>query len=297
MTLAQDYLERGVVYRMEGSEVKQNCHQVIVEHLKSIGEDPSKAKSYAEQFVFDEEVPYVVGQLVDGGHIDVDSIIAMSRLPSSSTWVEWPVDVENTIGCKMGILFVDQVMRTPAGINYCGLFFIMRTEKDGHVGCFGAAGIPIPYTFGKNIATAFWKDWDGVGQLPEKIAKDIKAFIFDALDALFLLMTPRVCELRHQAYSPKANRRRTVAGKLPLVEYKHVILRVGVGSPRYVQSGGGPTVLTREHAHKRLHRVIGHFRTYRQHRETPLVSFVPEHWRGDVELGVVLKTRHVKGGE
>jgi hypothetical protein len=181
----------------------------------------------------------------------------------------------------------------------CGFFFVMRTGKgkDDTVACFGCAAMDLPINEKASLATGFWKDYipqERVATMPENVQKDMKAFMWDAIDALFLIMTPRVCEVRHVEYSPKVNRRRMVAGKKPFVEYKHLLLKVGVGTPRYVSHGGPVPDVKEPGHHKRFHRVIGHFRTYRAHREMPLISFVPEHWRGDVELGVVLKTRHVR---
>ena len=301
-TLAQDYLERGYVYGDEGRTMKNNFDAIIRSQLAPIGTDPSRAKSYAEQFVFDEEVPAVVGDLVRGGHVDLDMICSMSHLPSDSTWMEWPITINDAIGCRFGVLIVKDCMRM-GELRRPGAFFIMRTQKDGLVGCFGAIAMPFPMDMGaKVLAIPFWKDWcvkdDDERSLPDDIAKDAKSFVWDVIDGLFLIMTPRVCEIRHSDFSGKLNRRRIASGRLPLVEYKKMVLKVGIGQPRYVRSAGGPAPLVADHregSHKRLHRVIGHFRTYRANRETAKVSFVPQHWRGDAELGVVLHTRHVKG--
>jgi len=74
-----------------------------------------------------------------------------------------------------------------------------------------------------------------------------------------------------------------------------MVTKVGIGSPHYRSNTGGRKPLESEEAHhKRLHRVVGHFRTYREGREQPKISFVPQHWRGDAALGVLLHERVVK---
>lgn len=298
MTLAQDYLQRGVVYRNDGDDIRKKVHEILVEHLRPIGNDPGCAKSYAEQFVFDEDVGPIMQAIVGSEQVSRGTLLDMARLPSSSTWIEWPVLTEFP-GTKLGVLMVQDVI-VGGSVPQTGLFFVMRTGKTEHhhVGCFGCVGMQFPITNDSVMSVAFWKDFVGgdCATVPEEVMKDVRAFAWDAVEALFLIMTPRVCEVREAACSAKANRRRAASGKLPLVEYKRMILKVGVGTPRYA-SHGGPAPLVKDTVayHKRLHRVIGHFRTYRAGRQAPLVSFVPEHWRGDVELGVVLKTRHVKG--
>ena len=82
---------------------------------------------------------------------------------------------------------------------------------------------------------------------------------------------------------------------LPMVEYKRVVMKIGVGAPSYPHKAQQHIDGESEEARRRrLHRVVGHFRTYRQGREQPKVAFVPQHWRGNAELGILLHEREVK---
>jgi hypothetical protein len=119
------------------------------------------------------------------------------------------------------------------------------------------------------------------------------------VNALFLLNVPRVSEVRESVASAKLQKARARRGKMPLLELKHVKLMIGRGGVRYTNRGDlarRPGESVEEHR-KRLHQVIGHFRTYVKNREAPRVSWVPPHWRGDATKGIVLHERTIIGGK
>jgi hypothetical protein len=62
--------------------------------------------------------------------------------------------------------------------------------------------------------------------------------------------------------------------------YEHHVLEIPVGDEEPLQIGEGTP-----HSRHRLHAVRGHMRHYKSGR----ISWIPAHWRGDKELGVVTK--------
>lgn len=111
--------------------------------------------------------------------------------------------------------------------------------------------------------------------------------------ALFLIITPRLCEIKHATKDAKLQRARARRGKPPLIEYKTVKLNIGVGRGRYesvARSAGADEDVIR----RKLHHVVGHFRTYTKDREQPHIAWVPDHWRGDAKLGIVMHERDVQ---
>ena len=296
-TLAQDYVDHARL-KPDVHENRTLCHQMLLEALS-----PAKADTpvvtrqrKAEVFVFDENPTEVVDSLVVGGHIESRLVYETARLPADVVWIEYPANLDVDPKCRIGILIAKDAIGAK-GRKMAAVCFVMRSTK--YVGPFGMLALDrFPLDPKDEFAIAFWRDIEPGMEWGEGTLESIKAFMWDLFDSLFLIMTPRVCEVRHSEHSPRLQSRRVKSGKLPLVEYKKMILRVGIGQPRYVKHAGDPSELCPGDApggqRRRLHSVIGHFRTYQKGREMPLATFVPQHWRGDPEQGIVLRERHVK---
>lgn len=214
---------------------------------------------------------------------------ALSRaivMPSPVTWLEWTVRYGD--GPRSG-----EETRSER-------FGYMVSEKDGTwliASCmdtvFGV--IPVFVTevripTGRHVATAS-RCWLISGR-DEALVGWCQQTVRDVVAALFLLSVPRVCEVREGA-STRLQRARIRRGKLPLVEVRRVHLAIGVGRPRY-GSRSEPTVVGSEGIHHRYHSVISHLRVYHQGTERQRVAVVPKHWRGNKELGIILKEHDVR---
>jgi hypothetical protein len=299
MTLAREYVERGCVLHPE-DETCRATHNLLMSALKPLKEG-DKVTSAAEQFVFDQNPGDVCYELIQAGALDPKVVLETVRMPADICWFEWPVGLEEDPRCRCGVLVCQGELVVPTKkrrtIACC---FVMHSESMDPV-CFGCISFPgLPFDLENDVlGFGFWKDALRMTQVStdDDCWEEVKWFAWDVLEALFLTVTPRVCEVRQSEYSPRMQRKREKQGKLPLVEYKRMYLKVGVGKPRYVKHANDPSELTPGEptgTHRRLHSVIGHFRTYTKGRDRPYATFVPQHWRGDPELGVLLRERRVR---
>jgi hypothetical protein len=262
----------------------------------------------AEKFVFQQDVFTVVDGLIKGGHVDYGMMVQTLRLPLDFFWMEWPDTSEVAQGFtgRQGVLVDATMVGQTEGIRdvfdpECPILIYHWASRGDEPMPLSVVNLPAyPLIPGRQYFHI--PNWTLVQELnpPFVDAKAESERMMDELQwrweaALFLLCTPRVSELRDVTFAGKLQKARQRRNKPPLLEYKQVSLTVGVGTPTYARSstglgnGGDPEVY-----HKRLHQVMGHFRTYTKDRETPHIAWVPPHWRGDPELGVVLHHRNVK---
>jgi hypothetical protein len=324
-TLAQTYLEHG---RVPGdAHIQQVTHDLLIKCLEPVQmpDEPTKLQTKAEIFVFDEAPFLIVNDLIKNGSLDAHLVLDTACIPAQVTWVEYP-DPLGELG-RWGCLIATKAIQGDSNTadSWHAMAFVTQTPN-GEVCCFGLLGLPnLPLVHKPNLPglpghktgqndlmIGWWRDHVPIKDKPTKVVggfqysetstldeedyDEIKFFVWDILDALFMIMTPRVCEVRHAEHSPKLQRSRQKQNKMPLVEYKKMLIRVGMGQPRYARHASSPSELVPGQPtgrHHRLHRVIGHFRTYREGRERPYCTFVPQHWRGDEKLGIILKERHV----
>jgi hypothetical protein len=283
---------------------------------------PKSPESIPSKFVFCEDAPGAVFELIKSKQIDRSVVISSINFPSPLFWIEWKqkksatyIKKENTIHFQRMGAFLFQKNFIKEQVALLDSNAKLQTKN----GDFRALDVP---------------DWDAseytafiIGALEEKRAP-IVLYIFefknhrnsalltwvhpavrresdngepnkaslivqDLFYIMFLINVPRVCEISEIKHDAKLQKCRQKAGKMPLIEYKQMILRIGVGGTRAAHRNGSG--VTSDHPDgRRLHEVIGHFRTYTKDRETPMVSYVPHHWRGDPEKGIVLHERVVR---
>lgn len=257
------------------------------------------ADQCAERYIFDEDAPLITTQLIDSGAVSADLVWESTRLPASNVWIEFPSNQDNEEGFHTRIGFM--LGRVPVNdtvlSNHRMVMALAAMSSDGAGGAVGLITLPDKPVTATNYAVGvhWFYDRTALDRLDNSridIQRECRLFVNDMISCLFLINTPRVCELREGIFGP---RKPKIQQRLnhPLVEYKRVVLKVGVGAPRY-QRNPNPTDETEEARSKRLHRVVGHFRTYRAGREQPKLSFVPQHWRGDATKGILLHERTVK---
>lgn len=285
------------------SAIRAHNERRIMKHIPILDEEEMEALALAreslltrraERFIFTEDAPAVVRDLVRMKALDASLVAKTSRLPAPVVWVEWRGEVNGLRAYKAGALIDSTIpvhLSSP-GMKYLCIVAIGEGGKSAPAFVLHLPELPVPSE----------NEWGGVvkwtlgGDLTIDEAYEEAAIVMqEILSCLFLICTPRVCEVRDVVQPRKLQAAREKRGKPPLIGYKQLTLNIGVGTPRYASGGGGGGGIgTGEGHHKRLHQVIGHFRTYVKNRETPRVSWVPPHLRGDAHLGVLLHERDVK---
>lgn len=254
----------------------------------------------AERYIFNEDAPAVTRALIENGSIEKGMVLETFRMPATNVWLEFtPNDsVLSRIGYMVGPVPESESILT----NYRLMIAIAAQSKNNSLTrTVGLLSLPeggFNLRFGATLHLHWFMDYMGgggrVSKEQKEIDSDAKMFFYDFVEAMFLINTPRVCELREASFGPRKQKIRDRTG-LPLVEYRRVVMKIGVGTPQYRSNGSRPQEEVESEANRRrLHRVVGHFRTYKEGREKPKVSFVPQHWRGNAELGILLHEREVK---
>ena len=247
----------------------------------------------AERFIFDVDPTVVTGQLIDSGAIDSKLVMETVHFPATNFWIEFPHE-EIRIGFMVGALgeregFPEQQI---------GVAMVACNSDHTNARCCAFVTIPRAEIMpNKTYATCFWFLDKVSVQLSDHETEEIVYALYDLAHCLFMINTPRVSEHRVSTIGSHGKRALKDPTTFPAVEVKRMVLKVGVGAPRYPHSSnpsGAMSVESADARHRRLHRVIGHFRTYREGRERPHVSYVPQHWRGDAEIGILLHERVVK---
>lgn len=243
----------------------------------------------ASRFSFETDPTVMVDRLVRGGSLTTEVVALSARLPSSCLWLEWR---EEQTGSLVGYLIEKKDEEWWIVMHLCEVPDQHGRNEEGLVLPIAGAMVKAPERIDGKALTHVAGGW----MLQEDTAgKDliswIKFMTMEMLAAVFLLSVPRICEIRSHVASQKLQRARARRGKPPLIEIRRVKLVVGVGSPRYQRESAGASGAG---SRRRFHEVIGHVRTYHADSDKPLVTYVPEHWRGDPKLGVVIHDRRVE---
>jgi len=303
--LAQEILELDTVDLSESYPNRRRAISMLAyiqEHLTG-GKIKGRPIPRAERFVFEESPTRAMERLIEVGQIEYPSILPTLRYPFESMWFEWPIEQDGLKG-REGI-HVDSRFVGSTGEGAWKGFNSLLPVRMSLIRRFDGAGVPVNvFPVAHGLYAPLPRE-EGEGDqvrkhfsLRKEMGVDLEhdddefAYLRTAVEvAIFLLITPRVAQQHEVTHGPAIQKKRVMRGKPPLVDYKRVTLTVGVRSPtspRSAISSGNAA------AQRKLHPVMGHFRTYTEGRETPKISWVLPHWRGDPELGVVHRTRNVK---
>lgn len=272
MSLAQEYLDNPPdlsVAVPDQLEYLKVVNDAVLSQLKLSPE------TFAERYVFEVDPTKIIQEQIEAGHLDAETAfdVGEENLPKVPTWIEWP-----TSNAKFGVvtvlsdgtftfLVVARYNNTNAPVAICS----HSKEKPWHfTWLVGGKPLEIDEPGRSVLQTIFCGIWA----------------------AFFLLSVPRACEIKEVTWDKKKQKAREKAGKLPLLELKRTIVHLGKPNARY--EGGKDRRDEGGHAGRRLHRVHSFLRTYQKGRETPKVSFVDSHWRGDASLGVLLHEKVVR---
>lgn len=244
---------------------------------------------YAERFVFEFDPALALGDLIKSGAVTQEQCKLLFRLPTEIVWMESSIHDEKGRQAQFGIL-VDQSFLP----RYTYLVLVIGDYHQS----MPILGLSIPrwelITGPKGMQLWNKIEWSSKTHRNPRPVLDELVFPF-LVGALFHLNIPKMIELRPS--TGKTHAPPTMKPATPgVIEYKKVTLRPGLIKTRYEQErreGESEAAY-----HKRLHRVIGHFRTYTHYRdhvfEQPKVAWIEPHWRGDADLGIVLHETHVE---
>lgn len=270
---------------------------------------PYKVPYRAERYQFEGLDPAGdVHAHICNGNLTDDLVFNNAHMPVNLAWIEWTSRRELTgagtpINVPFGVLLdahselnhaLDETMGIPAPTTnsiYGALYARSADETIMPVMVFTILG----GFDGQDLAEAevVWC-WEDAGTRPRRpnSVEMQRSMLMEIAELLFLLNTPRVSETKTHVISARLQRARLRRRKLPLLEFKRVKVLLGAPTIRYPKGASIPGE-TREERHRRLHQVTGHFRHYLQGRDKPHVAWVPPHWRGDAQLGVVMHDRRV----
>lgn len=266
-----------------------NLHLRLVDFLTPHqGSTVEQARQIAEKFHFQADPISAIMTQMRAGVLDWDTVLNTALPVALPMWMEWEDDRGDV---RFGHLIAQD--SKPQRLLFFGV--AGGIPDYGRTTLLYVARTPLmPFGMNKQnlevfyINRSFYK-----GESKTEAIELIRGLTADAIRAMFILCTPRVADTEPML-APRAVRRRQLREhpNKPLIEFKTVKMRIGVapthGAPTYDPDG------THEVIHRRLHKVIGHYRVYTKEREVPKVAFVPEHWRGDPELGIVLHNREVQ---
>ena len=314
------------------TEMTLNTFEVVNVHGKDTSNSEAYRilTRLAERFMFQDENPGdVVYEHLDAGTLDQAAMFNNARMPVDNAWIEWRHRDSDGDALQFGALLDSSVNleleeKEINGKRGGAVQILQKHYPNGEPSTF-LSGIvysamahtdatPI-FTFTlsrgfvhpksklkitwqadclKSVADQAMAYEAMYGYtVDETLDTFITTTLVDLAALLFLINTPKAVEQVEHRWPEKLQRARKKRNKIPLLEFRKILVRIGSPYVRNVYPRNLSQGAT--DARRRLHQVIGHFRTYTKHHEDkPLVAWVPQHWRGDATLGVVMHERTLK---
>jgi hypothetical protein len=275
---------------------------------------PFKVPYRAERYQFEGLDPAGdVHEHILAGNLTDDLVFASAHMPVNLAWIEWTSlrELKGTDKEKykvpLAVLLdahselnhsLDTVMGIPSPVDNSiyGVIYARHHRAPDRVMPVMVFTVLGGFNMQQEVEVVWsWHETEArrLGYSEKECVDTQRSLLMEIAELLFLLNTPRVSETKTPTISPKLQRARLRRRKLPLLEFKRVKVLLGAPSIRYPKGAPHIPGETREERHRRLHQVTGHFRHYLQGRDKPHVAWVPPHWRGDAQLGVVMHDRRV----
>jgi hypothetical protein len=302
MTLAQKYLElkRPNQYPDdELSELVTWSYNFVRARLRAPRPNNVKsAEQTAERYVFETNPVHVVTDLIESKSINRATIFEVVKLPHINFWVEYPISFEGGTKGHIGYM-VGQVPRGKTALEGYMTVMVVVLDVEGRThavpfACIALPEFPVPTKGG-------FRPFYYATRAGEALTKDdvdaCEQFVQELVDCLFLITVPRVVEYRDAAFGPRKEKVQRATGK-PLVEFKRVHITIGAPDVRSKAGTDYSRSLEKEAAEggRRYHRVGPFFRTYRKRqKDGPKVVMLDTFWRGNPELGIIIKEKHYDG--
>jgi hypothetical protein len=321
-SIAQDILDHGfpgVPRRYSEGPRGKFVHMALVLTQMALDPDeqhievgPFKVPYRAERYQFEGLDPAgdVHAHICDGNLTD-ELVFASAHMPVNLAWIEWTAEREiRDTGIKQKVplavlldahsglntaLDVTIGIPAPADNSIYGVLYARRSNDPTLITPVMVFTVLGGFDTQDQVEVVWsWHDAerDRIDYTDQQVLDTQRSLLMEIAELLFLLNTPRVSETKTHVISPKLQKARLRRRKLPLLEFKRVKVLLGAPTIRYPKGTSIPGE-TREERHRRLHQVTGHFRHYLQGRDKPHVAWVPPHWRGDAQLGVVMHDHHI----
>lgn len=247
----------------------------------------------ADRFIFRSHPAKELDLMIKAGALTLPQMGIIAKLPSPFCWFEW-IDGERRIGL---LIIHDPFTET---------YKIIEVHDYGHAVCPASLlrTTPLPWKFDKRSPNGTHAQeihilWHALGHSSEAAKSDGSVTTGDFLSAAFLLSVPKVVEITPKH---KVGIRRAWTDtdtEYPPIEYKRVTCTIG--GTTYRQAFERKLGESESEYTKRLHHVVGHFRTYHHYpdgrdRPTPHTAYIPPHWRGDATKGLLLTERVMDTG-
>jgi hypothetical protein len=271
----------------------------------------------AERIVFTDDIPTLLYEMHDNQQLTYEGVLTTAKLPFDCFWIEY----KSTLGiheiyeakrAEYGAL----VLRTP---NERVRMYIIIGTQFHDIGNISSLAYVIefdqwppkmvPHAVKQGVkALQFYVTYahnsERIRDHDEEATNIIGGIVCELIFGIFLVTQPKVYSEQTVAWHPRKQAARKKHGKPPLLEYRHIRLRITKPVKRY---SGQPTArskgvqcVTHEADtesdsainHRRYHKVIGHFRHYNRHDPAYSVWIEP-HYRGDPALGITFTERDV----
>jgi hypothetical protein len=232
--------------KIDHIKMGKNLFKAVQEYLLPVT-NPEDAYDTATKFIFTIDAAKLIYDAIINNQINKHIPLNMARLPSKKTWIEWREKLFDDKTIQWGALIIEKDQKNIPGLNNSDdknmrICILSRPiEKDAIPivnGLYGMHTLPFPrdiITKDDIFVENIWS-WE----VSERAEPIMQSFLSDVISILFLITLPRACEIRDVVHDKKLQNSRIKNGKLPLVEYKTINVKVGVGTPRYKRNGDGP---------------------------------------------------------
>jgi hypothetical protein len=272
----------------------------------------------AERIVFTDDVPSLLYEMHDNKQLTYEGVIHSAKLPFDVFWLEYRsvIGVEGIVDlerAEYGALVVkdtnDRVRmyivigtRFNDGMSFASLAYVVEFPS----------WPPIMQQYvGRPIGTKALQFYVNYAYNREKLANgDMHAndtlggIVTELIFGIFLVTQPRTYIEQKVEWHPKKQAAREKHGKPPLLEYRHIRMRISKPIKRYNSTatattrgfhmiGNEPDTESSDAiTHRRYHKVMGHFRHY-LHHDPAYTVWIEPHYRGDPALGITFTERDV----
>jgi hypothetical protein len=259
---------------------RKTTYDFLLEHrlqLPVTSRDKETAEHAAERIVFSETISDLFADMMDTGQIDTEIVLTTVRMPAPAVWIEWPHGairmgalLDEAPDWRIVIITVAGQKRRANSIIYAGIVDNLPMPK-------GDRGVHLGFANMGSVESHEQRQFFG-------------GFVMEALFGLFLMQQPKVVRFEDVLHSSAIQHVRMKRGRLPLLEYRRVTVKVGA-EERRARTAGQTNESEEITGHRRYHRVLGHFRVYGRETPDPRALWIDPYFRGDPNVGILLSER------
>lgn len=272
----------------------------------SVRDAATQLEHTAERLVFPDDLPSQLYSMLDNKQVTMKGILATTRLPYKSVWIEYAAFTDENEPMKTGAFLHERsdgrvILVYVCGIHVkhanqfrCGITHAVQFDQWPPACNDVLHNGEVRQTFEVEVLWSHNMEELFDGRMAARY--DIGAMVSEVLYAVFLVTQPKVYTDEYIQTSDKQRKARAKDRRPPLVEYRRLTLRIGKAHKHYTRSearsiasqSSQPLDAGDDIRHRRYHRVMGHFRHYMQPKDgrDPYTVWIEPHYRGNPELGV-----------